>query len=280
MDKLKFFGIPQFQKGGLVNQQYSGTWGNRGQGNELQSALENGLSWTWDKVTNAGDYIEQGLGWLVGLIPGDTSQEEFVQDIKNKQLARNSGESGYVNSKGNYVLLPMTGTPPPLPGLPKNPSALTLAIRNRMIPVRKSLAVRESQLKAAGQLDKLPQTKTYKLYHQLQKEFDKSLKPTKSVDRIKLTKRQNASFKSHNSMNDGDNRHALYGRSAIKESQWNEVERMMRKDKNTTVQSMLNKYDLKVAKGKDWTALRKSRINMLKWYLNNHAKGFFSWLKD
>ena len=280
MNKLKFFGIPQFQKGGLVNKQYSGTWGNRGQGNELQSALENGLSWTWDKVTNAGDYIEQGLGWLVGLIPGDTSQEEFVQDIKNKQLARNSGESGYTNSKGDYILLPMTGTPPPLPGLPKNPSALTLAIRNRMIPVRKSLAVRESQLKAAGQLDKLPQTKTYKLYHQLQKEFDKSLKPTKSVDNTILTKRQTASFKAEKARVTDDLRSVNSGRSSVKERQWDEVERMMRKDKNPTVQSMLNRHDRKVAKDINHQALRQSRINMLKWYLNNHAKGFFSWLKD
>lgn len=280
MDKLKFFGILQFQRGGLVNKQYSGTWGNRGQGNELQSALENGLSWTWDKIYNAGDYIEQGLGWLIGLIPGGASQEEFVQDIKNKQLARNSGEAGYVNSKGNYVLLPITGTPPPLPGLPKNPSALTLSTYNRLIPARKSLAVRESQLKSLGQLDKLPQTKTYKHYHQLLNEFNKSLKPTKSVDNTILTKRQNASFKAEKARVTDDLRSVNSGRSAVKERQWDQVEAMARKDKNPAVQSMLNRYDVKSAKGIDPSALRQSRINMLKWYLNNHAKGFFSWLKD
>lgn len=286
MNKNKIFGIPYLQKGGLINKQYSGTWGNRGQGNELQSALENGLSglwngakWAFDKVINAPDYVEDGINYVYGLIPGGPTPEESVQDGR---LARNTpfGES-YTNSQGNtYVNMLNTGTPPPLPGLPKNPSAQTLALYNRLIPTRKSYSVRESQLRSLGQLDKLPQTKTYKLYHQLLNEFNKSLKPTKVTDNIKLTRRQTASFKSHKSMNDGDNRHALSGRSSIKERQWDEVERMMRKDKNTAVQSMLNKYDLKVAKGKDWTALRQYRINMLKWYLNNHAKGFFSWLKD
>ena len=42
-----------------------GTWGNRGPGNELESALENGLTGVWngikwagDKILNAGDYID------------------------------------------------------------------------------------------------------------------------------------------------------------------------------------------------------------------------------
>lgn len=280
MDKLKFFGIPQFQKGGLVNKQYSGTWGNRGKGNELQSALENGLSWTWDKISNAGDYIERGLAHVIGSLPGGMSREDYVQEVKNKQLAYNSGEPGYVNNAGQYVLFPQMGTPPPLPGLPKNPSASTIAIRNRMIPVRKSFAVRESQLKAAGQLDKLPQTKTYKLYHQLLNEFNKSLKPTKSVDNTILTKRQTASFKAEKARVTDDLRSINSGRSAIKERQWDQVEAMARKDKNPAVQSMLNRYDVKSAKGIDPSALRQSRITMLKWYLNNHAKGFFSWLKD
>jgi hypothetical protein len=95
MDKLKFFGIPSFQRGGLVNQQYSGTWGNRGQGNELQSALENGLSWTWDKLTNAGDYIEQGLGLMAKrLIPKHQVGKKllnFLESFGNAQIAGDSG---------------------------------------------------------------------------------------------------------------------------------------------------------------------------------------------
>lgn len=62
---MKNFGIKQIGfhqtgtvKGGLQPQSYSGSWGNRGQGNELQSAFENGLSWIGDKVINAGDYIK------------------------------------------------------------------------------------------------------------------------------------------------------------------------------------------------------------------------------
>ena len=286
MNKLKFFGIPQFQKGGLINKQYSGTWGNRGQGNELQSALENGLSglwngakWAFDKVINAPDYIEDGINYVYGLIPGGPTPEESVQDGR---LARNTpfGES-YTDSQGNtYVNMLNTGTPPPLPGLPKNPSAQTLSLYNRLIPARKSYSVRESQLRSLGQVDKLPQTKTYKLYHQLLNEFNKSLKPTKVTDNIKLTKRQNASHKAEKARVTDDLRAVNSGRSAVRERQWDEVERLMRKDKNSTVQSMLNRHDRKVAQGVNSSALRQSRINMLKWYLNNHAKGFFSWLKD
>lgn len=286
MNKNKIFGIPYLQKGGLINKQYSGTWGNRGQGNELQSALENGLSglwngakWAFDKVINAPDYIEDGINYVYGLIPGGPTPEESVQDGR---LARNTpfGES-YTDSQGNtYVNMLNTGTPPPLPGLPKNPSAQTLALYNRLIPTRKSYSVRESQLRSLGQVDKLPQTKTYKLYHQLLNEFNKSLKPTKVTDNIKLTRRQTASHKAEKARVTDDLRSVNSGRSAVRERQWDEVERLMRKDKNSTVQSMLNRHDRKVAQGVNSSALRQSRINMLKWYLNNHAKGFFSWLKD
>lgn len=65
------YGTP---RGGLVYHQSSGSWGDRGQGNELQSALENGLTGMWngvkwigDKVFNAGDYIENGLIRLTGI---------------------------------------------------------------------------------------------------------------------------------------------------------------------------------------------------------------------
>lgn len=88
------------------------TWGNRGQGNELQSALENGLSWVGDKVVNGFDYLDQGLSYLVGLIPGGMTAEEAMQDTKNKQLAMNSGKSGYVNHYGKYEAFPITGIAP------------------------------------------------------------------------------------------------------------------------------------------------------------------------
>lgn len=111
----------KYQRGGLVHHQYSGTWGNRGKGNELQSALENGLSWIGDKIINAGDYVDQGLSYLAGLIPGGMTAEESLQDEKNKQMARKRGDKGYINHYGEYKLFPLTGIAPS-PGY-KKPSA-------------------------------------------------------------------------------------------------------------------------------------------------------------
>lgn len=53
----------QNQRGQLIPYKYSGTWGNRGQGNELQSAIENGLSWVGDKIINLDDYIEDAFNY-------------------------------------------------------------------------------------------------------------------------------------------------------------------------------------------------------------------------
>lgn len=274
--------IQKFQKGsvkgGLINHEYSGTWGNRGQGNELQSALENGLSWTWDKISNAGDYIEQGLGWVIGLIPGGMSQEEYVQDIKNKQLARNSGEIGYVNHSGKYKLFPTTGIPPKLPGLPKNPSNEILDVYNRLKKLRSSWTVRESQLNKVGQLDKMPNTLTAKRYRELEKLYNQEIQKLnkKPVDKIKLTKRQTSSFKAEKARATDDLRAANQGRPAVRERQYDEIERMMRKDPKAA--GALHKYDLKVAKGVDYKALRSARIKMLLDYIKTKP-GFFDWLK-
>ena len=87
------------------------TWGNRGQGNELQSALENGLSWVGDKVINGFDYLDQGLAYITGLIPGGMTADEALQDKKREQLARNSGQAGYINHYGKYEHLPKVGMP-------------------------------------------------------------------------------------------------------------------------------------------------------------------------
>lgn len=103
-------------KGGLQPSRNSGTWGNRGRGNELQSALENGLSWIGDKIVNFGDYVDQGLSYLAGALPGGMSAEEAVQDTKNEQLAKKEGRLGYVDHYGKFRLFPQTGVAP-LPGV-------------------------------------------------------------------------------------------------------------------------------------------------------------------
>lgn len=60
-------GIPKFQHPwrSLQTSRNSGTWGNRGKGNEIQTGLEKGLSWIWDKIVNADDYINDGFNYLV-----------------------------------------------------------------------------------------------------------------------------------------------------------------------------------------------------------------------
>ena len=60
-------GIPKFQQPWRTLQvnRSSETWGDRGSGNKLQSALEKGLSWIGDKIANMDDYIEDGFNYLV-----------------------------------------------------------------------------------------------------------------------------------------------------------------------------------------------------------------------
>lgn len=105
-------------RGGLVNYPNFGSWGDRGEGNELQSALENGLSQAADKVVNFGAYIDQGLAYLAGALPGGMTAQESLQEERNKQLAGSNGERGYVNNQGEYKLFPIVGMPPSV-GFPK-----------------------------------------------------------------------------------------------------------------------------------------------------------------
>lgn len=76
----------------------------------------------------------------------------------------------------------------------------------------------------------------------------------------------------------GDLRTVNSGRPALKNRQWDEVERVMRTDKNPKVQSMLHSYDLKDKKGIDKDALKLARKKMLEWYID-HMPGYFNYLK-
>lgn len=106
--------IPKFQHPwrAVTIDRNQGTWGNRGQGNELQSAFEKGTSWIVDKIVNAGDYMDQGLAYVAGLMPGGLTAKEALQDEKNKQEAMKSGQLGYVNAHGDYEYFPTTGVAP------------------------------------------------------------------------------------------------------------------------------------------------------------------------
>lgn len=289
---MKNFGINQVGvqkhqlgtvKGGLQPQNYSGSWGNRGQGNELQSAFENGLSWIGDKVMNAGDYAEQGLAYLTGLIPGGMTADESLQDTRLAQSARNTGEPGYTNVHGEYQMFPITGMPPALPALPKNASDDLINLYKGLVKQWRSYSARESQMKKAGLLDQLKNTRTVKRYEEKERAFNQAVEEFKAnqphlkkmKNDIILTRKQDASFKRNKAVATNDGRANNQGRPILKERQWDGVEEMMRKDPKAV--GILNRYDIKVAKGMDKKHLREARKKMLEEYAKSRP-GFFDYL--
>lgn len=286
---MKNFGIKQIGfhqtgtvKGGLQPQQYSGSWGDRGQGNELQSAFENGLSWIGDKVINAGDYAEQGLAYLTGLIPGGMTADESLQDTRLAQTARNAGEPGYMDIYGEYQMFPNAGVAP-LPTPLKNPSPELSKMYDGLRKLRWNVQIRESQLRKAGQLDKIESTRTAKKYKEAEQAYLNAVEEFKAnqphmkrmTNDVILTRKQDASFKRNKAAATGDGRANNQGRPILKERQWDWVEEMMRKDPKAA--GTLNRYDIKVAKGMDKKHLRDARKKMLEEYARSRP-GFFDYL--
>lgn len=259
------------QQGGLINQQYSGTWGNRGQGNELQSALENGLSgiwngvkWTGDKILNAGDYIEDGLAYMIGMLPGKGMNPE---QMVATQRAKRKAQPGkiYYDTLGNSYIKPHTGVVPVLPTLPAGAPASLIKLHNNMKKLRSSWAVRESQLKKLGKLDNMPKTLTARRYKEAEKTFNDAVesmgKATHNTDPTKLTKRLKSSFKAEKARSTDDLRAANAGRPSEKDFDY--MESIARNDEHPAVQKLLHQYDLKVAKGIDPVLARQRRKEML-----------------
>lgn len=279
-------GIQKYQtgtvKGDLQPQQYSGSWGDRGQGNELQSAFENGLSWIGDKVMNAGDYIDQGLAYLTGLIPGDMTADESLQDTRLAQSAKNAGEPGYMDIYGEYQMFPNAGVAP-LPTPLKNPSPELSQMYDGLKKLRWNVQIRESQLRKAGQLDKIESTLTAKKYKDAEQAYLNAVEEFKAnqphmkrmTNDVILTRKQDASFKRNKAAATGDGRANNQGRPILKERQWDWVEEMMRKDPKAA--STLNRYDIKVAKGLEKKHLREARKKMLEEYAKSRP-GFFDYL--
>lgn len=286
---MKNFGIKQIGfhqtgtvKGGLQPQSYSGTWGDRGQGNELQSAFENGLSWIGDKVINAEDYIDQGLAYLTGLIPGGMTANESLQDTKLAQTAKNAGEPGYMDVYGEYQMFPNAGVAP-LPTPLKNPSPELSKMYDELRKLRWNVQIRESQLRKAGQLDKIESTRTAKKYKEAEQAYLNAVEEFKAnqphmkrmTSDVVLTRKQDASFKRNKAAATNDGRANNQGRPVLKERQWDWVEEMMRKDPKAA--GTLNRYDIKVAKGLDKKHLREARKKMLEEYARSRP-GFFDYL--
>jgi hypothetical protein len=63
-------------------------------------------------IINSEDYIDQGLAYLGGLLPGGLSAEEAVQNERNKQTAKKEGKKGFVNAFGKYEYFPTYGVAP------------------------------------------------------------------------------------------------------------------------------------------------------------------------
>lgn len=272
MNNIEIFGIPKHQigtvKGGIQPQNYSGTWGNRGRGNELQSALENGLSWIGDKIINFGDYVDQGLNYLAGALPGGQTAEESLQNTRLAQTARNSGESGYTDIYGEYQMLPNTGVAP-LPTSLKNPSPELSKMYDGLKKLRWNVQIRESQLRKAGQLDKIESTRTAKKYKEAEQAYLNAVEEFKAnqphmkkmTSDVRLSRKQNVSYK-HNKANATDDMRAYnQGRPILKERQLDYVEELMRNDPKMA--GIINRYDIKVAKGLDKKHLREIRKKML-----------------
>lgn len=286
------YGTP---RGGLVPHQESGSWGDRGQGNELQSALENGLTGMWngvkwlgDKVFNAGDYIENGLIHLVGFIPGGVYTTEEM--LENKRLAREAGEGGtYYDVHGNLQMNPVMLKAPVLPTLPTNATPAMQALFNDLKRQRFNWQVRESQLRKIGKADTMESTGTAKVYRSLESELNKLIDSAKGhlnkTDDVKLSKKQNAQYKHSKYMASesqgkvGDLRTVNSGRPALKGRQWDEVERVLRTDSNPKAKALLEQYDKKVAKGINKEALKTARQKMLEQYLDM-MPGYFNYLRQ
>ena len=287
---MKNFGIKKIGfhqtgtvKGGLQPQQYSGSWGDRGQGNELQSGLENTLSWIGDKVMNAGDYAEQGLSYLAGLFPGGMTAEESLEDTKLSQAAKNAGEPGYMDIYGEYQMFPITGVAPDLPTPLKNPTPEIQGLFDGLKKMRTKWQIRESQLKKAGQLDKMDGTLTARRYREAEQAYNNAVEEFKATqphlkkmqNDVILTRKQDASFKRNKAAATNDGRANNQGRPVMKERQWQYVEEMMRKDPKAA--SIVNRLDIKKAQGMDPKLWRQRRKETLEKYARS-MPGFFDHL--
>ena len=264
--------IKKYQSGAsLTNQQYSGTWGDRGQGNELQSALENGLSGIWngvkwigDKVLKADEYIEDGLAYMVGMLPGKGMNSEQMIATQRAERETQPGEV-YYDALGNSQIKPYTGVVPVLPTLPAGAPSSLIKLHDNMKKLRSSWAVRESQLKKLGKLDDMPNTLTAKRYKEAEKTFNDAVesmgKATHNTDPTKLTKRLKSSFKAEKARSTDDLRAANAGRPSERSLDY--MESIMRNDNHPAVQKMLHNYDLKVAKGMNPAIAKQRRKEML-----------------
>lgn len=295
------YGTP---RGGLVPHQESGSWGDRGQGNELQSALENGLSGMWngvkwigDKVINAGDYIDRGLSYAVGLIPGGETAEEALENKKREQnpqyetsTSLSTGETYntpyWIDTKGEKHYYPSTGTPPPLPALPANAPGSLVAIHNQMKKLIQSWRVGERRYQALGMADAMANSKTAQRYNQFLRAFEEGMaamgKSIKKVDDVKLHGKAEAAYRHARAIQSPTTTttiangevttktkniggRAFNGRP-VRKKYLREIEDMLYKDQSPVAKKMYEQLRLKRAKISNSDALKAAEEKIFKEY--------------
>ena len=179
-------------------------------------------------------------------------------------------------------MFPNTGVSP-LPTPLKNPSPELSKMYDGLKKLRWNVQIRESQLRKAGQLDKIESTRTAKKYKEAEQAYLNAVEEFKAnqphmkrmTNDVILTRKQDASFKRNKAAATGDGRANNQGRPVLKERQWDWVEEMMRKDPKAA--GILNRYDIKVAKGLEKKHLREARKKMLEEYAKSRP-GFFDYL--
>lgn len=288
--------IKKAQRGTVLmdnNDPTKGTWGNRGQGNELQSALENGLSGVWngvkwvgDKVSNVGNYVDRGLSYTMGLLPRGLSAEEMLENKKRKQNPQQKTYTlldgtthdylSWTDVNGKEHIVPQTGTPPVLPALPANAPGSLIAIHNQMKKLIQSWRVGERRYQALGMADAMANSKTAQRYNQFLREFEEGVsamgKSAKNVDDVKLYGKAEASYRSARAIQaptttttikNGEvttktksiGTRAFNGRP-VRKKYMLEIEDMLYKDQSPAAKKMYEQLRLKRAKISDPNALK------------------------
>ena len=267
------YGTP---RGGLVPHQESGSWGDRGQGNELQSALENGLSgmwngvkWVGDKIFNAGDYIENGLIHLTGLIPGGVYTADEM--LENKRLSEEAGEGGtYYDVHGNLQINPVMLKAPTIPTLPNGAPATAVALHNRLKKLAASWNSGEIYWNRVGKTGFETLSKTAKAFKHTLKEYEEAIKPfthyfNKAKDDVKNLYGKDKVVFTAAKVIAKDMRSANRGRP-VRKKYLREIEDMLYKDQSPVAKKMYEQLRLKREKISDSEALKLAEEKIFKEY--------------
>lgn len=281
--------IPKHQLGNpiakLAQQKSSGSWGNRGEGNEGQSAFENGFE---TAVKFIGD-----ISGLTNIYNSIVNKEEIAAPE-------------IIDGQPVYPLReqPIMGYPTLIPGLKGAPSAeLSDFFKTKWGPAYNSLASTKSRLLKLGRSADLTTSKPYIVFQKLDQQLKKmvmeanrnfntvllkgrknaskgqtSLSKTITSNGMKaasdkaanLTKRQKMQHKVQTAATTGDMRvHNMGVGSKQQRAQWDEI--------NKTIQNTSSKLWTKIVKSQDnlSRATDPKQAEQIQAHINSLYKEFF-----